>query len=150
MNFLVDTSVISHLAPGRSAIAPERMAWALANQHRWFLPTVTAMEMKQGICKLESAGAVRRAAELDRWFGTLLVVFRKRIVEFDLASAMVAASMSDRLVSLGRYPGAVDVFIAAIAEARGFAVLTCNLRHFEPTGVPAFDPFSADPAKRPT
>jgi len=123
MNFLVDTSVISHLAPGRSAIAPERMAWALANQHRWFLPTVTAMEMKQGICKLERAGATRRAADLDRWFGTMLVVFRERIVEFDLASAIVAAGLSDR---------------------------TCNLRHFEPMGVPAFDPFSADPAKRPT
>ncbi len=137
------------IRPGRAAIAPDRLAWALSNQHRWFLPTVAAMELRQGVCKLERLGASRRAADLDRWFRGMLDLFAKRVVGLDLATALEAAGMSDRLIGQGCHPGFGDVLIAASARARGFAVLTRNLRHFEPTGVPAFDPFSADPARQP-
>lgn len=150
MNFLVDTSVISHFAPGRSPIAPERIAWALANQHRWFLPTIAALEIQQGIHRLERVGSPRRARELAAWFAGVLEMFRSRLVDLDLQAALTAAALSDRLIAAGRHPGLVDVLIAATADVRGYGILTRNLRHFEPTGVPAFDPFSADPAHGPT
>ena len=150
MNFLIDTSVLSEFAPGRTAIAPDRLAWALANQHRWFLPTVAAMELRQGVCKLERTGSSRRAVDLDRWFRGMLDQFAGRIVGLDLATALEAAAMSDRLIGEGRHPGFGDVLIAASARAHGFAVLTRNFRHFAPTGVPTFDPFSTDPELLPT
>ena len=150
MNFLVDTSVVSHFAPGRSPIAPERITWALANQHRWFLPTIAALEIEQGIRRLERVGSSRRAADLSRWFAGILDNFRSRIVDLDLKAALHAAAMSDRLVAMGRHPGFADVLIAASADAHGYGILSRNLRHFEPTGVPVFDPFSADPSKLPT
>lgn len=150
MNFLVDTSVISHFAPGRSPIAPERINWALGNQHRWFLPTIAAMEIQQGICRLERLGSPRRAAGLAAWFGGILETFRSRIVELDLQAALKAAALSDQLVASGRHPGFADVLIAAMADVRGYGILSRNLRHFEPIGVPVFDPFSIDPAHLPT
>lgn len=150
MNFLVDTSVVSDFAPGRSPIAPERITWALANQHRWYLPAIAAMEIQQGIARLERIGSARRAADLAGWFAGILEIFRSRIVDLDLQAALRAGALSDRLLSSGRNPGLADVLIAATAEVHGFAILTRNLRHFEPTGVPAFDPFSSDPAKLPT
>lgn len=150
MNFLVDTSVISHFAPGRSPIAPDRITWALANQHRWFLPTIAAMEIQQGICRLERVGSPRRAAVLAAWFASTLETFRSRIVDLDLQAAMKAAALSDRLVASGKHPGFADVLIAATADVRGYGILSRNLRHFEPTGVPVYDPFSANPAELPT
>jgi len=42
-------------------------------------------------------------------------------------------------------PGFEDIAIAATAAVRGLTVLTANLRHFEPLGVPCLDPFEKLP-----
>jgi len=38
-----------------------------------------------------------------------------------------------------------DLTIAATAKVHGFTILTRNLRHFEPTGVPTIDPLKSLP-----
>jgi predicted nucleic acid-binding protein len=46
----------------------------------------------------------------------------------------------DRLYG-SAHPGFADVAIAAIAKSRELAVVTLNLRHFEPIAVDTFNPF---------
>jgi predicted nucleic acid-binding protein len=42
---------------------------------------------------------------------------------------------------LGHAPGLADIIIAATAQYRGLTILSRNLRHLEPLGVAAVDPF---------
>jgi predicted nucleic acid-binding protein len=69
----------------------------------------------------------------------------RRFLPFDVAVARVAGRLSDRARSKGRSPGFPDLAIAATAAAHNLTVLTRNLRHFAPLGVPAHDPFAALP-----
>lgn len=150
IRFLADTSVLSAFAPGRVALPADTVEWARNNQGRWFVPTVALLEIEQGISKLERLGSTNKFAALKVWSRDLRARFADRIVAFDTEAALVAGSMSDRLIGIGRHPGLADVMIAATAEVRGLAVLTRNLQHFRSTGVPAFDPFSARDDERPS
>ncbi|WP_460018351.1 hypothetical protein [Magnetospira thiophila] len=49
----------------------------------------------------------------------------------------------DRQTGSGCHPGmcGADLMIAATALEHGLAVVTRNVRHFEPTGVPVVNPF---------
>ncbi|GAB6051205.1 hypothetical protein JCM17960_00250 [Magnetospira thiophila] len=57
----------------------------------------------------------------------------------------VTCSMAgkDRQTGSGCHPGmcGADLMIAATALEHGLAVVTRNVRHFEPTGVPVVNPF---------
>jgi toxin FitB len=59
-------------------------------------------------------------------------------------SARTAGALSDLARNRGA-PGFADVAIAATAKCRGFTILTTNVRHFEPLGVPFSDPFAGLP-----
>jgi predicted nucleic acid-binding protein len=63
----------------------------------------------------------------------------------DVAAARVAGTLYDRARSQGRSPGFPDLVIAATAAAHGLTVLTANLRHFTPLGVPAHNPLEPLP-----
>jgi len=138
--YLVDTNVVSGLAK-----APSVGAWVEANSDRLFLSVVTIAEITDGIAKSRRQGATRKADELSAWFETLLHLYRDRILVFDVAAARVAGALSDRARGLGWTPGLADIIIAATAAGRGLVILTRNLRHFGPLGVPAHDPFASLP-----
>jgi predicted nucleic acid-binding protein len=148
--FLLDTSVLSALAPGRPLPSEEHLAWGRENQHRLHVPTIALLEIHQGICKLRRAGADKRVVALSEWFRGILADFSEHVVDLDRESAICAGELADKLQAQGQHPGLADIMIAGVAKMRGFAILSRNIRHFEPTGVPVFDPFSADPAKLPT
>ncbi|WP_309393780.1 hypothetical protein [Chelatococcus sambhunathii] len=76
------------------------------------------------------------------WLTELEGRFARRILPFDIAAAPIAGMLKDRALARGHDPDFADVQIAAIAAARDFVVLTRNLRHFEPFGVPYRDPFA--------
>jgi hypothetical protein len=42
-----------------------------------------------------------------------------------------------------------DLFIAATARRHGLTILTRNLKHFTPLGMPVLDPFAALPPAPP-
>lgn len=131
--FLIDTSSLSLLAPGRvnTAIADaiRRHSKAL------FLPTIAVCEIHAGIFKLRRQGAVRRADALDQWLGRLVEGFGSRVLDFDLAAAHHAGRLSDATLARGRHPGFADIAIAATARSRNLVVITENLRHLEPMEV---------------
>ena len=142
--YLVDTNVISARAPSRVAPA-EMAAWMDAHSANLFLSVVTIAEIEDGIAKAKREGATRKSRDLSAWLETLLHLYAARILPFDVATARLAGVLSDHARGQGHAPGFADIIIAATAQHHGLTILTRNLRHFEPLGVPVHDPFSELP-----
>ena len=67
------------------------------------------------------------------------------MLPIDLETAWRIGSRADRARGQGQAPGLADLAIAAAAQKHGYTILTRNLRHFGPPGVPALDPFETLP-----
>ena len=145
--YLLDTSVVSVLAPGREAFVPTPFGqWLQAHHQELFLPAIAIAEMAQGIGKLRRVGGADRADRLDRWLDGLLAGYADRILPLDVQAARLAGQISDAAQARGRHPGFADVAIAAIAQHAGLLLLTRNLKHFQPLGVACADPLVTLPA----
>jgi len=139
--YLLDTSVVSVLAPGRESFVPTLFGeWLQAHHQQLFLPSIAVAEMAQGIGKLRRSGGTERASRLDRWLDGLLVAYTDRILPLDARAARLAGQISDAAMAQGCHPGFADVAIAALAQNAKLLLLTCNLKHFEPLGVACADP----------
>jgi toxin FitB len=143
--YLVDTNVISEAAPLRTAAPRELVTWMDRHSSALYLSAVTVAEIEMGIAKARRERATRKANDLTAWLNTVLHLYGDRVLSFDAETARVAGALSDLARSRGRPPGLADVIIAATAKHRSLTVLTRNLRHFAPLGVPAHDPFAALP-----
>ena len=146
--FLLDTNVISATAPDRRTIPePAKVAaraWIVANQQHLFLPVTTVAEVAAGIGEREASGATRHAALLADWLRAVLAAYPDRVLALDAEAALHARQLSRRVREVaGVVPSFADLTIACIARAHGLIVATRNLRHFEPLGVEAIDPFIA-------
>ncbi len=139
--WLLDTNVVSALAPGRSKVPAHVAEWLEARSDELFLSAVTAAEIGAGIAKLRRSGALARAAALTEWFERILEFYGDRVLPLDLPAGRIAGDIIDSALGRGHTPGFADAAIAAIAKARDLTVVTANLRHFEPLGVTALDPF---------
>ena len=139
--YLLDTSVVSVLAPGREPFVPTPLGeWLQAHHKHLYLPCIAIAEMAQGIGKLRRSGGVERADRLDGWLDGLLATYADRILPLDAQAARLAGILSDAAMAQGRHPGFADVAIAALAQNAGLLLLTCNLKHFEPLGIACVDP----------
>ena len=138
--YLLDTSVLSLMAPGRSALKPELSDWLRRRADALYLSAVTIAEIEQGICKLRRTGGTERADRLTDWLNALLTTSSNRILPLDGQVGREAGVLSDRALAIGRHPGFADIAIAATASVHGLVLLTQNGRHFAPLGVPVIDP----------
>jgi toxin FitB len=143
--YLVDTDVISTGASAKRKGSRSLVLWMDRNSQRLFISTITVAEIADGIAKAHREGSRRRAVALTEWLETLLHLYGNRILPFDVATARVAGTLSDHARSQGRSPGFPDLAIAATAATHGLTVLTANLRHFAPLGVPAHNPLESLP-----
>ena len=143
--YLIDTNVISEAAPSRATAPPELVAWMDRRSSDLYLSAVTVAEIEAGIAKARRERAMRKARDLTAWLDTVLHLYGDRVLAFDSGTARVAGALSDLARSHGRPPGFADVIIAATARHHGLTILTRNLKHFLPLGVPARDPFAALP-----
>jgi predicted nucleic acid-binding protein len=142
--YLVDTNVVSAAAPSRP-VSPALMEWMDAQSASLFLSAVTVAEIEDGIAKLRREGATRKSANLTAWLETVLHLYGKRVLAFDTPTARIAGAMADRARGQGHAPGFADIIIAATAQHHGLTILSRNLRHLEPLGVIAIDPFAKLP-----
>ena len=142
--YLVDTNVISAGAPSRGAPA-ELIEWMDAQSASLWLSAVTVMEIEDGVAKLRRERATRKSADLAAWLEALLHLYGERVLPLDMPTARIAGRLSDRAREQGHAPGLADIIIAATAERHGLTILSRNVRHFAPLGVPALDPFEALP-----
>lgn len=139
--FLVDTNVISALAPSKRENLDQLVEWLDKNSSQLFLSVISAAEVRSGIAKAEREGATTKARRLTEWWESIEYLYAEKLLVFDLRCARVAGQILDD--ARAHQPGFEDIAIAATARVHDLTVLTRNLRHFEPLGVRAVDPFVA-------
>jgi len=142
--YLVDTNIISAGAPSRVAPAAV-IAWMDRHSTVLSISVATVVEIEDGIAKLRREGASRKSADLATWWRTVLHLYRDKILPLDVASAQIAGALSDEARGRGQAPGLADIIIAATARRHGLTILSRNVRHFVPLGVPVIDPFDTLP-----
>ena len=143
--YLVDTNVISAGAPTKARASHALAPWMDWNSDRLFMSVITIAEVEDGIARARRQGARQKAAQLTDWLETVLHLYGDRVLAFDLPAARIAGRLSDLARAGGHAPDFADLAIAATARAHGLTVLTRNLRHFQPLGVPVHDPFASLP-----
>ena len=132
--FLLDTDVLSALR--RRGRNPEIARWVETQRTvDLHLSVVTVGEIERGIARQQRRDAAF-AQELAVWLDRLLAWYGERILPVDIATARRWGRLS---AALGH--DSVDLLIAATALEHGLTVVTRNVRHFEPTGVPLVGPF---------
>jgi hypothetical protein len=145
MMYLLDTNVVSGLRKasrkraGAAAMDAHCRKWfAAADSQQLYLSVVTVLELEIGCLLLErrdaAQGAVIRTWIRDR----VLPAFAGRILPVDVAVAERCAALHvpDPLEDR-------DSLIAATAMVHGMTVVTRNVDHFERTGVPILNPWTA-------
>lgn len=132
--FLLDTDVLS--AFRKRDRNPGLLGWmSVQRMSDLYVSVVSVGEMERGITRQQRRNP-EFAQVLAAWLDDLLTVYAERILPIDLAVAR----------RWGILPGSLghdnsDLFIAATALEHGLTVVTRNVRHFEPTGVPVLNPF---------
>ncbi len=132
--FLLDTDVLS--AFRKRDRNPGLLGWmSVQRMSDLYVSVVSVGEMERGITRQQRRNP-EFAQVLAAWLDDLLTVYAERILPIDLAVARRWGILSG---SLGHDNS--DLFIAATALEHGLTVVTRNVRHFEPTGVPVLNPF---------
>ena len=135
MTYLLDTNVVSALrVRGRNRNVE---LWAesipIGDQ---FVSAFTIAEIERGVIGKELSDT-QQGAVLRRWFEeNVLPTFAGRVLPFDLAAARTLAAYR-----VPEHAPFDDALIAAVAESSEMVVVTRNTRHFEPLGVPCFNPW---------
>jgi len=123
---LLDTSVLIDVAKGgRSPESRRAQAAVLARLkagETLFTSRLNEAEFRVG--GFRSSNPAHETAKIDAILATTV------ILEFDGRAARTFARAKAAVLSLGRFPGDMDVLIAAVALANGESLLTRNLRHF--------------------
>ena len=131
--FLIDTDVLSALRKKKRH--PEIGQWVEEQRSAdLYLSVVTVGEIERGIERQRRRDPVHAHA-LAVWLDSVLALYGERILAVDLS----AARRWGRLSGFLGHEGA-DLLIAATALEHGLTVVTRNVRHFQPAGVPVLDP----------
>jgi toxin FitB len=147
--FLLDTNVVSELAPGKRLASPGLLDWLARQEDNLFLSVVTVTEIRSGVLKLGRVSPGPRHRAIAAWAEELEVDFVDRLLPMTRQVAAQAAVVSDRNVAGGSQPGWPDIVIEATAAVHGMALLTRNLRHFLAAGIPVLDPFATPAGELP-
>jgi predicted nucleic acid-binding protein len=136
---ILDTNVLSALmrtAPEAAVVAwldrqPPESVW---------ITSITLFEARLGLALLPSG---RRRQTLEVAFARLLLEdLENRVLDFDSAAAIEAASLAERQKN-GRPVGIRDTQIAGIALARRATLATQNIRHFADLKISIVNPWAA-------
>jgi predicted nucleic acid-binding protein len=137
---ILDTNVLSALmrSPAEAAV----VAW-LDRQpaESVWITSVTLFEARFGLALLPAG---RRRRSLEASFAALLREdLEDRVLDFDSAAAISAASLAAERRRAGRPADMRDTQIAGIAMSRRGTLATRNVRHFSNLGIPVVDPWTA-------
>ena len=101
-----------------------------------YLSVITVGEVERDISRQQGRDPAF-ARELAQWLDRVLAWYGERILDVDASTARRWGQLSGAL----GYDGA-DLIIAATALEHGLTVVTRNVGHFAPTGVPVHNPFA--------
>ena len=125
--YLLDTNIISDVT--KPVPSDALTAW-MADQTDadLFIASLTVAEIRRGLLE-KPAGKKRR--ELERWFAGPegpQALFAGRVLPFDAAAGLIWARLMAE--GTGRPRSALDMIIAAVAEANDCVVVTDNEKDF--------------------
>jgi predicted nucleic acid-binding protein len=127
--YLLDTNIISNVTKPNPSVA--LLAWmAEQNDIDLFISALTVAEIRRGL--LEKPEGKKRTL-LEAWFGGSegpQALFAGRVLPFDEKAALVWARLMADGTAKGRPRSALDMIIAAIAEANDCVVATDNEKDF--------------------
>ena len=127
--YLLDTNIISYAT--KPVPSPLLTAWMNAQADEdLFITSLTVAEIRRGLLE-KPAGKKRR--ELERWFAGSegpQALFAGRILPFDEASALIWARLMAEGTAIGRPRSALDMIIAAVADANDCIVVTDDEKDF--------------------
>lgn len=135
--YLLDTNIISNVVKPQPS--QPLLAWMAAQRDETlFIASLTLAEIRRGILELPQG---RKRAALDAWFSGPegpQALFAGRILPFDDKAGLIWARLMVEARAAGRPPSALDMIIAAIAEAHACTIVTDNERDF--TGLQILNP----------
>jgi toxin FitB len=135
--YLLDTNIISNLFKPKPSEA--LLAW-IADQSDTdlFIASMTVAEIRRGVLQKPLG---RKRDQLEQWFSGPegpQALFAGRILPFEEKSALIWARLAADGIMRGKPRAAVDMIIAATAEAHGCIVATDNDSDF--FGLPTINP----------
>jgi hypothetical protein len=135
---LLDTNVVSEAVKPESH--PSVRAWLDAQSpETLFLPSITVAELLFGIGALPDG---KRKDMLSARIDSLLDEFAGRILPFDTAAARRYADLAVKARAAGKGFPTPDGYIAAIAAAHGFTVVSRDTSAFRAAGLTVIDPWT--------
>jgi predicted nucleic acid-binding protein len=132
--FLIDTVVLSELRKRERNPGVEN--WISSQRSTdLFLSALSIGKIERGIAQQQRKNP-QFAELLLTWLDKVLMLYEQRILPVDLPTCRRWGRLS---AAIGH--DSADLLIAATALEHGLTVVTRNVRDFEPTGVPAINPF---------
>lgn len=130
MRYLLDTNIISNVT--KPAPSEALLSWmAERNDQDLYIASLTVAEIQRGILEMPDG---KRRRNLEAWFTSPAgpqALFAGRVLPFDAQAGLVWARLMAEGRARGRPRSALDMIIAAVAEANGCVVVTDNERDFE-------------------
>ncbi len=131
--YLLDTDVLSALRTRQRHARV--MRWVSTQRSSDLHVSVISLgEIERGIARARHREP-QFAALLAEWLDGLIKLYAGRILPIDLGAARRWGRVSQAIGHEG-----ADLLIAATALEHGLTVVTRNIRHFEPAGVPVLNP----------
>jgi predicted nucleic acid-binding protein len=140
--YLLDTNIISNAT--KPELSQALVAW-MADQvdEELFIASLTLAEIRRGILE-KPKGKKRR--QLESWFSGPEgpeKLFAGRVLPFDETAALAWAKLMAEGTARGQPRSALDMIIAAIAEANDCVLVTDNEKHL--AGLKVFNPLRVQP-----
>ena len=127
--YLLDTNIISNVT--KQAPSNALITW-MASQidDDLYISSLTVAEIRRGLLEKPRG---RKRAELEEWFAGPdgpQALFAGRVLPFEEKAALVWARLMAEGTAIGRPRSALDMIIAAVAEANDCVVVTDNQKDF--------------------
>lgn len=129
-HYLLDTNIISNATkpvPSRALVT-----WMSEQADRdLFISSLTVAELWRGVLE-KPAGKKRK--QLERWFSGPegpQALFAGRVLPFDEKASLIWGRLMAEGTARGRPRSALDMIIAAVAEANDCIVVTDNEKNFD-------------------
>lgn len=141
MSYLLDTCILSYLRKDKKEIPKSVQEWfSNKDESLFFLSVVTMAEIEDGIHRLSPS---RKKTDLEDWFyGAFQGQFHDKILSIDSSIAKTWGQLNAKLMRKGINIGVQDLYIAATAIVHSLAIVTTNVKDFEPTNVVIFNPWN--------
>jgi hypothetical protein len=136
--YLLDTTIVSLFDIRRKEQAAAVIDWIRSHDASIHISVMSLMEIEAGILRLLREGKSQRAEDIIELRDGLSTGYTDRLLPVTADVALTVARLGNEVRPM--VIEQTDLIIAATAKVHGLTVLTRNLRHFTPTGVPALDP----------